>query len=492
MESSKAHPHPISGLEKIVLAHLGIFLVATTWALGGNAGYVRVPLAIWGSLGALITIVAAAGDKRRTQVSLRPLRWLWPFGLFNALVLLAAHTPLFREITLGAGSYYTTVPMPPWRPAAAEPARALRMLWLFDAMYIASFNIALVLRHRRAIRGRLVIAACNALALSIFGTIQKLTGATGIFFGRVKVPNMSAFASFIYHNHWGAFIVLMSAVFLGLVRYHARRGEKRDFFHTPAFGGIVAVLFFAVTLPLSGSRSCTLLLAVLLAGALLGWVARLIRNRRSYGESVSAPLLGAAVAIVLGIAGIWFLAGGVIAQRVAKTEEQIAGMRQEGGAGSRATLYADTLRMAEDRIWFGWGMASFPHVFPLYNTQEPNPVDRLPVVYHDAHSDWLQAVAEHGLVGAALLALCAWVPLSGLRRPDLKSPIVLYPLAGCGLILLYAWVEFPFGNVAVVLAWWICFFCAVRYAQLEARIHRGGAEGRRRASPASESSAPPR
>ena len=42
-----------------------------------------------------------------------------------------------------------------------------------------------------------------------------------------------------------------------------------------------------------------------------------------------------------------------------------------------------------------------------------------------------------------------------------------YLLGGCGLILVYAWVEFPFGNPAVVILWWICFFAAVRYSRLE-------------------------
>ena len=68
--------------------------------------------------------------------------------------------------------------------------------------------------------------------------------------------------------------------------------------------------------------------------------------------------------------------------------------------------------------------------------------------------------------GTALLALCGVVPLLRLRRRHLVSPVPTYLLAGCALVLLYAWVEFPFGNVAVVLVWWLSFFCAVHYARL--------------------------
>ena len=73
------------------------------------------------------------------------------------------------------------------------------------------------------------------------------------------------------------------------------------------------------------------------------------------------------------------------------------------------------MRMAGARLWFGWGMGSFPRIFYIYN--DPGTLirrDHLPIYYHDAHSDWLQAAAEHGLVGAALLALCALVPLRGI------------------------------------------------------------------------------
>ena len=123
--------------------------------------------------------------------------------------------------------------------------------------------------------------------------------------------------------------------------------------------------------------------------------------------------------------------------------------------------------MARDRLAFGWGMGSYPVVFTFYNTQ-PAGADRLPHYYHDAHSDWLQGVAELGLAGTGLVGLLGLLPLLSLHGFRRSGPLPRSLGAGCALVLLYAWVEFPFGSPAVVLAWWLCFFAAVRQGQLEA------------------------
>jgi hypothetical protein len=40
---------------------------------------------------------------------------------------------------------------------------------------------------------------------------------------------------------------------------------------------------------------------------------------------------------------------------------------------------------------------------------------------------------------------------------------------GCGgLLLAYAWVEFPFGNAAVVCAFWTVLFTACIYGRIDA------------------------
>lgn len=461
----RTSPHRLSLLELATLIHVATFAIGATWAFGGNAGWARAPLAWWGSLGVLITLAASVDRDARRHGRWQPLKWLWPLLAFNAVVVAGTLNPSFREVfSEGERMYVATGSHPGW-PSSALPGRALQALWAFDAIWIAAFNLALVIRQRRALRGLLLVLVTNALVLAVFGTLQKLSGATGLYFNLVPSPQKYFFATFIYHNHWGAFAVLMIAAGIGLTWHYARRVEARDWLHSPVTGGVVAIILITLTIPLSASRSCTLLALLLLGGAFLYWIASLVRRRRRFRESIIPPLAGALGALVLAAAATWWVAGDTLRLRYDKTREQVADIQAQGHFGARAVLYADTWRMAQAKPWFGWGMGSYPHVFTLFNTRES--VDRLPVFYRDAHSDWLQAFAEHGFVGSALIAAGALLPVLRLRPRHVNSAIARFLFLGCGLLLLYAWIEFPFGNFAVVLCWWLMFFTAVQYCRLQ-------------------------
>jgi O-antigen ligase len=90
--------------------------------------------------------------------------------------------------------------------------------------------------------------------------------------------------------------------------------------------------------------------------------------------------------------------------------------------------------------------------------------------FEDAHSDWLQSLAEIGFVGTSLLLLCAILPFVETFRPRRLTALPGGLFTGCALIALYAWVEFPFANPAVVALWWICFFAAIRTLQLSPAV----------------------
>jgi len=451
------------GLQLGVVIHLAVYVIGASWALGGNAPLPRLLVQLWGSVGAGLTLLALT---RRPEVSHRAWKGLIPLLLLNAIVLASLFNPSFRTIAFGEESLLVRTGGHALLPGTARPIDTAGALWLFDGVFLSCFNLALVVHRRRLLRALALAVTANAFLIAIFGSVQQFVGASGPFLGAIETRQSQFFGSFIYHNHWAAFAILATAGGLGLVLRLTRLHRGREFWQSPGFAGLVAVFFLAVSIPLSQSRSGSLLVFALLLTAGIERLISFIRHRRREGRGYLGLTLGVIGATGILVGAVYLIAGPSIRVRWAKTVEQVGDMQAAGGIGDRVTLYRDTWRMARDRPLFGWGMASYPTVFYSYNSQEPG-VDRLPKFYWDAHSDWLQSLAELGFVGTGLLVLLAIIPLATLRRRHLQSPFPIFLLVGCGLVLLYAAIEFPFGNPAVVLTWWLLFFAAVRYAQLE-------------------------
>ena len=142
---------PLGALEWGTLAHVAVYVVGTTWAFGGGHESLRSILAWWGSLGLLITLTALQDREAWRDGWMRPLSWLLPLVAFNALVLLASLNPSFREVKFDADIMLVQGGERTGLPSSARPGDALHGLWLFDARWISAFNLALVLRQRRAL-----------------------------------------------------------------------------------------------------------------------------------------------------------------------------------------------------------------------------------------------------------------------------------------------------------------------------------------------------
>ena len=100
------HHRPLSLLERITLAHVGALVIFAAWAFGGNTEWSRTALSWWGSFGLLITLTAIRDPEAWKHGRLRPLRWLWPLALFNAVVVISSFNPNFRAVANGAETLF--------------------------------------------------------------------------------------------------------------------------------------------------------------------------------------------------------------------------------------------------------------------------------------------------------------------------------------------------------------------------------------------------
>lgn len=124
--------------------------------------------------------------------------------------------------------------------------------------------------------------------------------------------------------------------------------------------------------------------------------------------------------------------------------------------GTRAQIWRETIPLVRDYPLFGCGLGSFESCFARYKTvAPPNTVDY-------AHNDYLQLLAEGGVVGfAVVLALVVTIVAAAAsraaRRPRMApSYVALACLGALGAILLHSLVDFNlYIPVNALVAAWV-------------------------------------
>jgi O-antigen ligase len=465
MTTDQNSPHPFTTLEKATFLHLAVLLLGASWLYGGNIWWMRTALSVWASLGIFITLAVLFERGGRGLAMRRRLWWLLPWLLFIILVVTSAFNPSARSMTVEGETVLVHFgsARAGW-PSSVLPDRTLQELWFYAAIYLATFNILLVPHGRRWLRLLVGLGAGNCLVIAVFGTVQKLLAAD-IYFGAGHSPNPRFFATFLYYNHWGAFMILWLAAAAGLLFHYASRQQGRDLWHSPFSGAVLGLLVLAATAPVSASRAATGMMLCVTGTAAAHGLFRIIRNRQMDRRSIAPPVLALLTFVIATGTAIGWLAKGSIDERLVETRETWA--KNQSILGARADLYRDTWQLIQQKPVFGWGFESYANVIGIARPRGVGLYDKHENTFAEAHCDWLQSLLETGFVGTGLVILMGLVPLFAGIRQAFHSPLVPYVLLGAGLILLYALMEFPFANGAVVISFWLLLFAACRYARLE-------------------------
>ncbi len=461
--------------EQLVLIHVALVALATSWLLGGIGPRLEWLIAAL-TAPACYFLFAEARTRLRSRDHpgfRRLLRWSAPLAALFVFVVISALNPSHQPAFLYDTYVLRPVAHVDWLPASARPLASLRVLACLGGLAATGLTLAFCVHSRKALFRLLLLLVFNTLALAILGTLQRQSGAVGPYFGLVHSANPTWFATFLYHNHWGAFAVLSTASTLGLLFHSVRYPSESGWLYGPVPLLALTTVLVSATAPLSSSRSATLLMALLALAAGAASLGHHLRTRhRNRYHTPRAPLFAGVLALLILLGGlVFFQSRDVIQQRFAQTVEQLSALRSSTDSYTRTELYADTWRMAADQPVFGWGLDSYGAIFLNYSRFRPGP-DRLMNTFEDAHSDWLQSLAEIGFIGTGLLLLCALIPFAETFRLRRLTALPGGLLTGCALIALYAWVEFPFANPAVVALWWICFFAALRILQLSPAVSK--------------------
>jgi len=347
-----------------------------------------------------------------------PLAMVRPLALPLAVavgVFLAQLTPLpgflLRYLSPRTAAVYRAAlsGLPhPWQDTglyviSLRPRETLGVFFQFTACVVVLLVVAQALSGRPSRRrlAALIIAAGTGVAL--MGVVEDLRGGWKIFGWWNPEWGGSPFGPFIDRNHFAGYMVMVIPLALGAL-LAVRAAWRRPRPGLPVF--LLRLLFLVLVaalglmcagLVMSRSRGGALgFLAALFAFVAFAWHGSRSWRRPAQAVAIALPLVAIALAF----------SGGDLVRRFA----QIPGERI-----TRLLVWRDTLRMWTRFPVAGAGLGAFLYAYPMF--KRPPTTLRL---YVHCNNEYLELLAEAGLLGVGALLWFAWawarVVMRGMRR----------------------------------------------------------------------------
>jgi len=306
---------------------------------------------------------------------------------------------------------------------SAYPHDTVSGALLYCAYGMLCFLARQVLVRSAQARKLAVIFTIYGFLLAGFALLQGIAPNGKLYW--VREPRLGGwiYGPYVNHNHYAGLMELL--VPIPLVLALSRLAEDRE-----RIAAAVASAVMVGTLFLSGSRGGMLAMVVELA--FLGVV--LFRHKRSVRTAVG---LGAFAIVLIGL--LTWLGGQELTTRVSSISAET---RTEISGGMRSSIDRDAWRMFRSKPVLGWGLGTFPVVYPQFRSFYTN------FFVNAAHDDYAQLLAEMGLLGFATMAwfliVTYWSALPKIDNwmSDVSGAITLACLTGLSGILVHSIVDF--------------------------------------------------
>jgi O-antigen ligase len=398
-----------------LVIELGVIVLLTLWGLGRiwtkpeadvspvrltpHASRLALPLLLFLGVGAL---------------QLLPL----PEGILRLLSPEAAR--LYADFSASGGAGLEGVASSgAWSLAFDRHAALTELLRL--GSYVGVFFLALVvLREPQDIRRLLHFLILAGVVLALVGLFQKATAPSALLWIR-EVTVGSPMGPFVNRNNFANYLGMLLPLALGAMFVPAWRPRR----------GLYALAAGVMAVGIVFSLSRAGVMGPLIMGGFVGvW----LWFRGTRRRLASVGILAVALFLYLLHLGL-----GPVIERFA---EMTAGdfLVREG----RWTAWMTTLEMSSAFPAFGVGLGNFRWVFPLYMPLELG----VGGFWTHAHNEYLELLAEAGIVGALPLLWFAWrygkealVKFRERRDPEVRA-LALGTGMGLGVMLLHCVVEF--------------------------------------------------
>jgi O-antigen ligase len=340
-------------------------------------------------------------------------------------LLAAAVYGLFQVMPFGTVSDVTGVSGLP-RTISLDPFATQVSALHYFALFIFFAATLVLLDSASRIRKLAITITVFGFAYSFFAILQSVLSPQRIY-GLYEASQ--PFGSFVNRHNFAAYAEMTMAIPLGLLFVGAIGKDKRLLYGT-------AVGLMGVALLLSQSR-----------GGLVAFVAEIIflalvaAGSRSRG-TIALKLGLAVVLLVAVIGGAIFVGGETSLTRVADTTTT-----QDVTTG-RSQIWQVTLKVIAANMPLGAGLGAFGVAYTPYDSMTG--LERV----EQAHNDYLQVLADAGLVGLAIGGFFLWC-LFVLGRDALaiknkyRRGVALGALAGIFAILVHSIFDFVLHTTAV-------------------------------------------
>lgn len=454
-EHAERQARPESRPERLLRWQIVILLAGAALCYGSRKPWMPLPLLAWSLLSVVPVLLHRAEGRRASWSAYLPA---FLFAVYTAISLLNPSHALALDGSRKPLEEYLW-----WLPTTIDPERTI----LRNAPWLAALlqgGSLLAMRRSRQAQTKLlewIVGVC--LGLSLLGALVWSTGAKDMLWS-LKVPGGQFFATFIYKNHWVAFALPVACASLGLAFSLWDRGAATQRERNRRLWFFSAATLILATFPLPVSRSGTVMGALILLLAAAGIFRRLLR--RSKGEAQKRLRVwlaaGAGAFVLVVVSGVVWLNWPSIEEGWRRSENEYTATMERDEWNPRVYSARDTMRMAADKPWFGWGGGSFFPVFPLYqgNYGRDPKTGVIVAKFEDAHCDWAQVLAEYGCVGLTLLLVPAVLCLVAVWRNGGTRGRWLF--LGAVMILIYALAEFPFQNPVVLVQWAVLVACVAQ------------------------------
>jgi O-antigen ligase len=329
------------------------------------------------------------------------------------------------------------------------------LLLLYLSYGLLAFVVTQSLRRASQLDKFTWVLCGYAGLLASFSLLQGLMPSGKLYGVRTLHQGGQPYGPYVNHNHYAGLMEMLTPFLLVLAVSRFTYGTRKV-----AVTVIAAIM--AGTIFLCGSRGG--MLAFALQAVLL---VVLLRPRQE--DWKRHLLLGIGLAAMIGIL-VW-IGGNELTRRLASIHSEA---RQELTGGVRLTIDRDCLRMWRERPVVGWGLGTFPVVYPQFRSFYTN------FFVNQAHNDYLQLLTETGLAGFAIaiwfLVLTfrhAWAKLDNWTETAGGS-LTVAALLGCVGILVHSFLDFNLQIPANAAMFYVLCAIAAANPMQESQRRRAG------------------